>query len=113
MRLAGSQNKGYTAPLRGCWVAKLGSLGSIMRRLLIAAFSTGWLLPMWISAQSLYTFLDAEVWPRLRGQEPLNSFPFVHFSLQAFTVAVVWLAAVVFFWAWRLSGVKKETHHDA
>jgi hypothetical protein len=62
---------------------------------------------MWISGQSLFSFLDAEVWPRLRGQEPLNSFPFGHFSFQAFTVGIVWFAAVVFFWAWRLSSVKK------
>ena len=75
-----------------------------MRRIAIAIFSTGWLLPIWLSGQSVFTFLEAEVWPRLRGQTPVNSFPFLHFGLQAFTVGMLWLAAVVFFWAWRLSG---------
>jgi hypothetical protein len=83
-----------------------------MRRILIGAFSTGWLLPMWLSAQSMFTFFDAEVWPRLRGQSPGNSFPFVQFSYQAFTVGIVWLAAVVFFWAWRLSSLRSSPAPD-
>ena len=80
-----------------------------MHRLLIAVFSTGWLIPMWISAQLLCNFLGAEIWPLLRGDHPANSFPFVHCSFMAFTVGTVWLAVVIFFWAWRLSSVKKET----
>ncbi len=80
-----------------------------MRRIIIATFSTGWLLPMWLSGLSVFTFLDAEVWPRLRGETPGNSFPFLDFGLQAFTVGVLWLAAVLFFWAWRSSGPKRAS----
>jgi len=87
-------------------------LSTIMRRLLIAAFSTGWLIPAWLSGSSLFAFLDAEIWPRLRGQKPDNSFPYVDFSHQAFTAAVIWLAAVVFFWSWRMSGVGKEARRE-
>lgn len=78
-----------------------------MNRFLIAAFSTGWLLPIWLSAQSLFTFLEAEAWPRMQGKSPVNSFPFTHFSLQTFTAGTVWLAAVIFFWAWRSLTPKK------
>ena len=77
-----------------------------MRRIAIAMFSTGWLLPMWLSGQSVFAFVDAEVWPRLLGQTPANSFPFLDFGLKAFTLAMLWLATVVFFWAWRLGGSK-------
>jgi hypothetical protein len=73
-----------------------------MKRILIAIFSAGWLLPLWVSASAMFQFLSAEVWPRLAGQQPLNSFPFLHFSSQAFTVACIWLASVIIFWAWRL-----------
>ena len=79
-----------------------------MRRLLITLFSAGWLIPFWISAHSMFAFLNAELWPRLRGEHPLNSFPFIQFSEQAFTIALVWLAAVIAFWAWRLSGEDKS-----
>ena len=84
-----------------------------MRRLAIALFSSAWLLPMWLAGQSVFTFLDAEVWPRLRGQMPGNSFPFLDFGLQAFTVGTIWLAAVVFYWTWKLSGSTRVTKDAA
>ncbi len=59
---------------------------------------------MWLSAQSIFTFLNAEVWPLLRGENPANSFPFVQFAFQAFTIGTIWLAAVVLYWTWRFSG---------
>lgn len=75
----------------------------LIRRILIAIFSAGWLLPLWLSVDTMFDYLRAEVVPRLFGQNPINSFPFVHFSQQSFTVACIWLAAAVFFWAWRLA----------
>jgi hypothetical protein len=74
-----------------------------MKRILIAVFSAGWLLPLWVSASVMFQFLSAEVLPRLAGQQPVNSFSFVQFSAQAFTAACVWLGAVIIFWAWRAS----------
>jgi hypothetical protein len=73
-----------------------------MKRILIAILSAGWLLPFWVSASTMFQFLNAEVVPRLAGQQPINSFPFVQFSLQAFSIACVWLALVIVFWAWRV-----------
>ena len=80
------------------------SLGDFMLRALVAIFSAGWIIPLCVSASSMFTFFSQEVLPRLRGEHPLNSFPFVHFSEQAFMVACIWLAAVILFWSWRWSG---------
>jgi len=84
-----------------------------MKRLLIAAFSTGWLFPIWVSAHVFFAFIHAEAWPLWLGQHPDNSLDFVQFSEQSFTIGCIWLAAVIFFWAWRLSGLTKARPHDA
>ena len=42
----------------------------------------------------------------MNGHVSPNSFPYVHFSYQALTVAVVWLAAVIFFWVWKWGGIR-------
>jgi hypothetical protein len=74
----------------------------VMKKILIVAFSAGWLLPLWVSATALFQFMSTEVWPRMAaGGSPLNSFPFLQFSSQAFTLACIWLACVIGFWAWR------------
>jgi hypothetical protein len=85
-----------------------------MKRILIAMFSAGWLLPWWASASLMFQWLSAEALPRLAGQQPVNSFPFVRFSAQAFTGACLWLGAVILFWAWRASAadVSPATPHD-
>lgn len=67
---------------------------------------------MWLSGQSVFTFLNAEVWPRLRDQDPANSFPYLDFGLQAFTVGILWLAVVIVFWTWRL-GSRRGGARDA
>ena len=54
-----------------------------MKRFLIAAFSTGWLFPMWASIH------------------------FYDYWMNAFTLGCIWLAAVIFFWAWKQSGPSK------
>jgi hypothetical protein len=76
---------------------------NLMRRLFIVVLSTGWLLPIWIAAKCLFTELDAEVWPRLQGQHPLNSFPFHQCRDYTFTIGFAWLALAVIFWVWRMT----------
>jgi hypothetical protein len=88
--------------------AKRELLRRIAIRFLIAAFSAGWLLPIWLSADCFLSFVNAEIWPRLNGEHPINSFTYIRFVTQAFTVGIIWLAAVVFFWAWRLAGPGKR-----
>lgn len=72
-------------------------------------FSIGWLLPAWLGISTLLTFVEAEVRPLLRGEDPSNSFPFVPFSARCFAVSMAWLAAAIAWWAWRLiPGVRKK-----
>jgi hypothetical protein len=74
-----------------------------MQRVLIAAFSTGWLLPMWVAGSTFLNFIQVEAWPAWRGEHPVNSFPFIRFTSQSFAFACAWLAVVVAWWAWRLA----------
>jgi hypothetical protein len=45
-------------------------------------------------------FCGAELWPLLRGETPVNSFPFLHFASSCFLIASTWLGAVVFGWSY-------------
>jgi hypothetical protein len=72
-----------------------------MKRIAIILLTIGWLLPAWLGISTLLTFVDAEVWPLLRGEHPSNSFPFVQFSARCFAVSIAWLAASLAWWAWR------------
>jgi hypothetical protein len=74
-----------------------------MKRIAIAAFSCGWIVPAWLSINTYLTFWHAEGWPLIRGERPLNSFPFLEFSRQCIDVAFIWLAAVIIFWSWKLT----------
>ena len=79
-------------------------LAPMLRRVLIAVFSTGWVAPFWASGDFLFQYLQVDLIPLWEGDtRPLASFPYLHFSSQAFTIGCLWLAAVVFFWAWRWS----------
>jgi len=74
-----------------------------MKRLTICLFSIGWLIPAWLGVNTIMSFLNTEVWPLLRGEHPLNSFPFIDFSARCFEIAFLWLAAVVFNWSWQIT----------
>ena len=67
----------------------------MIRRVLIALVSAGWILPMWISGSTVIEALDPD--------SRIISFPAFQFAADAFTVACVWLAVVVAGWAWVLS----------
>ncbi|MES2706802.1 MAG: hypothetical protein V4726_09395 [Verrucomicrobiota bacterium] len=79
-----------------------------MRRVLISLLSAGWLIPFWFSGATALSFLRLEIMPRLKGHEPVNSFPFEDFIQKTFSAACVWLGAAILFWAWRLSGFRKD-----
>ena len=81
-----------------------------MKRILIGLFSAGWIFPMGLAVHTYLDFMRVEVGPRLVGEQPVNSFPFLHFCQQTFTIGWVWLAAVILFWTWRVS---KKTLLDA
>ena len=68
---------------------------------LTAVFSAGWLIPLWWGVYCYLTFWEAEGWPLLAGQRPMNSFPFIDASIEAFSVAFGWLGAVILFWSYK------------
>ncbi len=76
----------------------LKTLGLVLKVL----FSIGWLLPIWVFVNTLFSFLGSELYPLLLGKKPLNSFPFLDVSFQAFTIGCLWLAAVLIFWIVRM-----------
>ena len=81
---------------------------SLVKRLFLVVFSTGWLLPMWFSVNCLFSELDAEIWPRLLGRDPMNSFPFRQCREDAFTFGLAWLALTVIFWVWKMTGLVRR-----
>jgi hypothetical protein len=70
---------------------------------LIALFSTGWLLPMWLAGKSLLHWINYDEVGFSKGEIPTESFPYVGFSYDLFTLGCTWLGLVIFFWAWRFS----------
>lgn len=62
---------------------------------------------MWLAAHTYLEFMQIEVWPRLSGQQPMNSFPFIRLSEQTLAIGCMWLAAVILFWSWRSTGKRK------
>lgn len=78
---------------------------SWLLRLVIAIFSAGWLVPLWMGIYLYLDFMNAEVWPRLAGRDPGNSFPYLRIASPCFTVAFIWLGIVVLLWAYRASGL--------
>jgi len=75
-------------------------------RILIVLFSIGWILPAWLSLRSYYSFWQYQVWPLVSEQQHyiLHSFPYLRFFYQTLSIACIWFAAVIGFWAWRFSG---------
>lgn len=67
---------------------------------LVALLSAGWLFPLWLAVHAYSSFWQAEAWPLLQGGHPMNSFPFIHFAEQCFSIACVWLATVVSAWSY-------------
>lgn len=68
--------------------------------IVVAILSAGWLAPLWFAIDTCFAFWQGEAWPLLREQNPMNSFPFIHFAQQCFCVALVWLAIVVLCWSY-------------
>lgn len=67
---------------------------------IVALLSAGWIAPLLLGVNAYLSFWQAEGWPLLRGEEPMNSFPFLSFSAQCIRVALVWFGFVVFFWSY-------------
>ena len=75
---------------------------SHLKNILVALFTCGWVLPAWLGASQYIYWWHVEAGPRLRGLDPVNSFPFLHFVLQMMAIAACWLFLALFYWAWRV-----------
>ena len=70
-----------------------------MKLLVLIVASAGWVVLLYLGIDSILAFLRLEVYPRLLGQTPLNSFPFLRFSRQMVIIGFAWLAVVALFWS--------------
>jgi hypothetical protein len=78
----------------------------------MALFTFGWVIPLGFAGTIMINYLHAEVLPRARGQNPINSFPFIATAKDALALSCFWLAAVAIFWIGRrlqTSRAKKPT----
>ncbi len=69
-----------------------------MKILSMIVLSTGWLLPAYLGISSYLAWAEAEVWPLLRGEHPMNSFPHLRFCQQMLALSVTWLAVALAVW---------------
>ena len=84
-------------------------MNSGFARFAIALLSVGWLVPLWMGVWALLQFVEVELWPLLLQQPKLNSFPYLDFAGRCIAIAFLWLAAVMFGWAWAALAVIKRT----
>jgi len=83
-------------------------MASVLNRVILAAASAGGLLPLWAAVESVLSYTESELLPRVAGQVvPLNSFPYIHFAKQCFAISFVWLGSVVALWAFFFSRGQK------
>lgn len=71
----------------------------MVKPIILVVVSAGWIVPLYLGIDSIISFLRLEVYPRLLGQSPLNSFPFLRFSRQMVIIGFAWLAVVALFWS--------------
>ncbi len=72
----------------------------MLRVVLIAILSAGWLLPLAWAADSYIGYLNLVLLPKSQGQVPLTSAPLDRVTLIQLYVALSWLAAVIMGWSY-------------
>jgi hypothetical protein len=77
-------------------------------RVIMAILSAGWLWPMWIAASMFLQWLARDEPAVSQGGTPPDSFPYLNASGEAFTVACIWLAVVIIFWAGQFNRVSSR-----
>lgn len=75
----------------------------MMKREVRLVLSTGWIVPLFLGVQAIFSFLRNDVVPRLLGQTPLNRFLDPPFSKRRGTIGFAWLFVVVVFCAMALT----------
>ncbi len=72
-----------------------------MRRLLGAALTAGWLVPLAFGADCLLSFIEQDLPLLSQGKVPYNSFPMMGAARTSALLAFSWLALVILYWAFR------------
>lgn len=69
---------------------------TVLKTLVNLCVNVGWLIPAYLSIDSLLQWCRLEVSPVIYGMErQLNSFPFLDFAQQTLTITVVWLGLAI------------------
>ena len=71
-----------------------------LKKVLVAAFSIGWITPLWLAAWLFVDFWQVEGWPHLLGLQPGNSFEWFGPIKSCLNFGFAWLAAVLAYWLW-------------
>ena len=87
---------GRAAPgWRGIRLVRWLSIGALV------AFSTGWLVPLYLAGQLLFDWCRLEVSPGITGtQRQVNSFSFLETAELQWHLAIGWLVAAVVYGRW-------------
>jgi hypothetical protein len=70
-----------------------------LKKALVVLFSVGWLFPLWLACSLFLSFWKVEIHPLLRGETPINSFPFLNVVDQSLAIAFIWLGLAAAWWA--------------
>jgi hypothetical protein len=77
---------------------------SSIRRIVLVLISTGWIAPLSFAFWAEHGFLTDVVWGSVRtGVIWGGSFHFVDYAPRFFCFSMIWLAAVITGWIWRLT----------
>jgi hypothetical protein len=68
---------------------------SLFKKVLLFVFFSGWLVTAWLGVSVLFSWFENGVSPRMAGDDPMNSFPFLSFAKSMLTISGVWLSLVV------------------
>lgn len=82
------------------------AFSEFLLRAFIAVFSAGWLFPLWLSLRAMIGFVSVELLPAIRGVPRQNSFGYLEATGETFAIVSIWLALVIVYWSWRLTGPK-------
>jgi hypothetical protein len=73
------------------------------KRIVIAFFSAGWVIPAFLSCDAYLEHL-ADIHSRGLSGAFANSFPFLQFSKQMLAISASWLFLVILAWAYVVAG---------
>jgi len=81
---------------------------STFRRWLVVFASVGWIAPLTLAFWAEHHFLTKVIWPWVAWHDGYGgSWHPVAYVPQLFYGSMIWLAAVIAWWVWRLTGADR------